>query len=172
MREHLLKVGVSGIRGVVGEFLTPSLACAFAQAFGAYVGAGRVVVGRDSRSSGPMLQHAVTCGLLASGCEAIDVGVTPTSITIGVSSRAWIMWLVSSILIGALAVHRHDLVFVLLQLSSLTSAVSELMRRNTTTWEDRAASFIPPASMIAWSAVTRSRISILPGAFTSPAITK
>jgi len=78
MREHLLKVGVSGIRGVVGEFLTPSLACAFAQAFGAYVGAGRVVVGRDSRSSGPMLQHAVTCGLLASGCEAIDVGVTPT----------------------------------------------------------------------------------------------
>ena len=78
MREHLLKVGVSGIRGVVGEFLTPSLACAFAQAFGAYVGAGRVVIGRDSRSSGPMLQHAVTCGLLASGCEVIDVGVTPT----------------------------------------------------------------------------------------------
>jgi phosphomannomutase len=75
---HQLKVGVSGIRGVVGEFLTPSLACAFAQAFGAYVGAGRVVVGRDSRSSGPMLQHAVTCGLLASGCEVIDVGVMPT----------------------------------------------------------------------------------------------
>src|ERR1700758_306139 len=72
VREHLLKVGVSGIRGVVGEFLTPSLACAFAQAFGAYVGTGRVVVGRDSRSSGPMLQHAVTCGLLASGCEVID----------------------------------------------------------------------------------------------------
>jgi phosphomannomutase len=69
MREHLLKVGVSGIRGVVGEFLTPSLACSFAQAFGAYVGSGRVVVGRDTRSSGPMLQHAVTCGLLASGCE-------------------------------------------------------------------------------------------------------
>ena len=78
MREHLLKVGVSGIRGVVGEFLTPSLACAFAQAFGSYVGAGQVVVGRDSRSSGPMLQHAVACGLLASGCEVIDVGVTPT----------------------------------------------------------------------------------------------
>ena len=48
MREHLLKVGVSGIRGVVGEFLTPSLACAFAQAFGAYVGSGRVVVGPKS----------------------------------------------------------------------------------------------------------------------------
>jgi phosphomannomutase len=77
-REHLLKIGVSGIRGVVGEFLTPALACAFAQAFGTYVGGGRVVVGRDTRSSGPMLQHAVTCGLLATGCEVVDVGVLPT----------------------------------------------------------------------------------------------
>ncbi|MSV29952.1 MAG: phosphoglucosamine mutase [Bryobacterales bacterium] len=77
-REHLLKIGVSGVRGVVGEFLTPALACAFAQAFGTYVGVGRVVVGRDTRSSGPMLQHAVTCGLLASGCEVVDVGILPT----------------------------------------------------------------------------------------------
>jgi phosphomannomutase len=77
-REHLLKIGVSGIRGVVGEFLTPQLASAFAQAFGTYVRAGRVVVGRDTRSSGPMLQHAVTCGLLAAGCEVVDVGVLPT----------------------------------------------------------------------------------------------
>jgi phosphomannomutase len=77
-REHLLKIGVSGIRGVVGEFLTPSLALAFAQAFGTYVGRGRVVVGRDTRTSGPMLQHAVQCGLLAAGCEVIDAGVLPT----------------------------------------------------------------------------------------------
>jgi phosphomannomutase len=77
-REHRLKIGVSGVRGVVGEFLTPSLARAFAQAFGTYVGAGRVVVGRDTRASGPMLQHAVQCGLLAAGCEVLDVGVLPT----------------------------------------------------------------------------------------------
>src|SRR3954451_13300657 len=77
-REHLLKIGVSGIRGVVGEFLTPMLARAFAQAFGTYVGGGRVVVGRDTRASGPMLQHAVTCGLLAAGCDVVDVGVLPT----------------------------------------------------------------------------------------------
>jgi phosphomannomutase len=77
-REHLLKIGVSGIRGVVGEFLTPSLALAFAQAFGTYVGRGRVVVGRDTRTSGPMLQNAVHCGLLAAGCDVIDVGVLPT----------------------------------------------------------------------------------------------
>jgi lipid-A-disaccharide synthase-like uncharacterized protein len=40
----------------------------------------------------------------------------------GVSRRAWAMWLVSSMLIGALALHRRDLVFILLQISSLTSA--------------------------------------------------
>ena len=77
-REHLLKIGVSGIRGVVGEFLTPALACAFAQAFGTYVRGGRVVVGRDTRSSGEMLQHAVACGLLAAGCEVVDTGILPT----------------------------------------------------------------------------------------------
>ena len=77
-REHLLKIGVSGIRGVVGDFLTPGLASAFAQAFGTYVGAGRVVIGRDTRSSGAMLQHAVSCGLLAAGCEVMDIGILPT----------------------------------------------------------------------------------------------
>ena len=40
----------------------------------------------------------------------------------GVSRRAWAMWLVSSLLVGTLAVHRGDLVFILLQISSLTSA--------------------------------------------------
>ncbi|MCW5981167.1 MAG: phosphoglucosamine mutase [Bryobacteraceae bacterium] len=78
MREHLLKISVSGIRGVVGEFLTPGLACAFAQAFGTYVGPGRVVVGRDTRSSGEMLERAVACGLLAAGCEVVETGILPT----------------------------------------------------------------------------------------------
>jgi phosphomannomutase len=77
-REHLLKIGVSGIRGVVGEFLTPALACAFGQAFGTYVGRGVVLIGRDTRATGPMLQHAVQCGLLAAGCEVVDLGVLPT----------------------------------------------------------------------------------------------
>ena len=40
----------------------------------------------------------------------------------GVSGRAWAMWLVSSLLVGAVAVHRHDPIFILLQLSTLTSA--------------------------------------------------
>jgi phosphomannomutase len=77
-REHLLRIGVSGIRGVVGEFLTPSLACSFAQAFATYVGGGRVVLGRDTRASGEMLTHAVACGLLAAGCEVVEIGILPT----------------------------------------------------------------------------------------------
>ncbi len=40
----------------------------------------------------------------------------------GVSRRAWGMWLLSSLLIGALALHRRDLVFILLQVSSMMSA--------------------------------------------------
>ncbi len=77
-REHLLKIGVSGIRGVVGEFLTPRMACEFAQAFGTYTGRGRVVLGRDTRASGAMLEHAVTCGLLSTGCDVVQVGILPT----------------------------------------------------------------------------------------------
>jgi lipid-A-disaccharide synthase-like uncharacterized protein len=42
----------------------------------------------------------------------------------GVSGRAWSMWLASSVMIGALAVHRHDPVFILLQVSTLLSAAA------------------------------------------------
>jgi phosphomannomutase len=77
-RVHQLKIGVSGIRGVVGGFLTPNLACAFAHAFGTYVGTGRVVLGRDTRPTGEMIEHAVSCGLLAAGCEVVKVGVATT----------------------------------------------------------------------------------------------
>ena len=42
----------------------------------------------------------------------------------GVSGRAWAMWLTSGLLIGALALHRGDPVFILLQVSSLSSAAA------------------------------------------------
>lgn len=41
----------------------------------------------------------------------------------GISNRSWVMWLASSILVGAVAVRRADVVFILLQLSSFTAAV-------------------------------------------------
>jgi phosphomannomutase len=73
-----LKISISGVRGVVGDSLTPGLLTRFAQAFGTYVGSGRVVVGRDTRTSGEMVRQAVVAGLLSAGCRVTDAGVCPT----------------------------------------------------------------------------------------------
>jgi phosphomannomutase len=73
-------VGISGVRGIVGESLTPEFLARLGQAYGTYVRSGRVVVGRDARVSGEMVKHAVFGGLLSAGCTIVDVGVcaTPT----------------------------------------------------------------------------------------------
>lgn len=73
-----LKVGISGVRGVVGQSFTPQLATGFAQAFGIYVGGGSVVVGRDTRTTGTMVEHSVVAGLLSVGCTPMTAGVAPT----------------------------------------------------------------------------------------------
>jgi phosphoglucosamine mutase len=73
-----LKIGISGVRGVVGETFTPELVVGFAQAFGTYLGPGRVLVCRDTRPSGPMVLPAVVAGLLATGCDVVDLGICPT----------------------------------------------------------------------------------------------
>lgn len=78
MRKFLpLKVSISGVRGIVGESLTPQLAARFASAFGTYLGQGQVLVGQDSRPSGLMLKKAVIAGLLATGCQPVEVGILP-----------------------------------------------------------------------------------------------
>ena len=75
-------VSVSGVRGRVGEPLTPELMAGIAAALGAHLreveGGRSVVLGRDSRVSGPMFARAVTSGLQSVGCDVIDVGVVPT----------------------------------------------------------------------------------------------
>jgi phosphomannomutase len=73
-----LKIGISGVRGIVGESLTPELVVSFAQAFGTYLDSSRILVCRDTRASGPMVQAAVLSGLLAAGCDVVDLGVCPT----------------------------------------------------------------------------------------------
>lgn len=79
-----LIVGVSGIRGVVGETLTPEVVAAYAAAHGAAArersGREAVVLGRDARVSGPVLAAAAEAGLRSTGCDVLDVGVacTPT----------------------------------------------------------------------------------------------
>ena len=72
-----LKISISGVRGVIGESLTPALLTRFAQAFGTYVGSGTIVLGRDPRTSGEMVKQAVIAGLLSSGCRVIDIGMCP-----------------------------------------------------------------------------------------------
>lgn len=73
-----LKIGITGVRGIVGETFTPELTVEFAQAFGTYLDGGRILVCRDTRSSGPMIRSAVLAGLLAAGCEIVDLGICPT----------------------------------------------------------------------------------------------
>lgn len=72
-----LKISISGVRGVIGQSLTPTLLARFAQAFGTYVGSGTIVIGRDTRTSGEMVRQAVIAGLLSSGCRVIDLDVCP-----------------------------------------------------------------------------------------------
>lgn len=81
MHEGLM-VSVSGVRGRVGEALTPEVVATFAAGFGAWAsarGRGRtIVVGRDSRVSGPMFHRVVLGALQSVGCRVVDVGMAPT----------------------------------------------------------------------------------------------
>src|SRR5947209_12817640 len=77
-----LMVSVSGVRGRVGEALTPEVVARFAAGFGAWAlarsgGKARIVVGRDSRVSGPMFQAVVHSALQSVGCDVLDVGMVP-----------------------------------------------------------------------------------------------
>ncbi len=71
-------ISVSGIRGIVGEGLTPELLVNYSSAAGTYYGQGKVLVGRDSRVTGEMVKNAVFCGLQSVGCSPVDLGICPT----------------------------------------------------------------------------------------------
>jgi phosphoglucosamine mutase len=70
--------GTDGVRGVAGEFVTAELALALARAATARVEAKRVLVIRDTRESGEMLEAAVAAGIAAAGADALLGGVLPT----------------------------------------------------------------------------------------------
>ncbi len=85
-----LMISVSGIRGRVGAGLTPEVVATYAAGFGVWAAAQRsaapeggegpatIVVGRDSRVSGPMFHRAVIAALQSVGCNVVDVGLAPT----------------------------------------------------------------------------------------------
>jgi len=76
-RQYSLKISVSGVRGIVGESLTPQLVASYAAAFGNYCGAGPIFIGSDTRPSGEMIKQAAIAGLLSVGCTPVDVGIVP-----------------------------------------------------------------------------------------------
>ncbi|MFB6080809.1 MAG: phosphoglucosamine mutase [Haloferacaceae archaeon] len=69
--------GTSGVRGPVGETITADLAVALGRAV-ATAGADRVVVGRDGRETGAVLQSALAAGIRECGADVVDVGVAAT----------------------------------------------------------------------------------------------
>jgi len=77
-----LMVSVSGVRGRVGAGLTPEVVATYAGGFGAWASGrtpGRpIVVGRDSRVSGPLFHRVVLSALESVGCDVIDIGIVPT----------------------------------------------------------------------------------------------
>lgn len=73
--------GTDGVRGVANRDLTPELAFSLGRAAAIVLGQGgrpRVVIGRDTRVSGPMLQAALSAGVCSAGGDVVRVGVVPT----------------------------------------------------------------------------------------------
>jgi phosphomannomutase len=93
MTEQLM-ITVSGMRGVVGENLTGSIAAEYGSAFGTFLKNNytrkeqtlSVCVGRDSRPTGEILKSAVIEGLCAVGINAIDLGIVTTP-SVGIMVR-------------------------------------------------------------------------------------
>lgn len=73
-----LMVSISGIRGIVGAGLDPEVIVKYTNAYAAFVGKGKVVVGRDARITGEMVNQIVTGTLLAKGLDIVDIGICPT----------------------------------------------------------------------------------------------
>ncbi|HEX7524836.1 MAG TPA: phosphoglucosamine mutase [Gaiellaceae bacterium] len=70
--------GTDGVRGVVGEFITPELVERLGRAASLWTGAARVFVGRDTRASGVELEEAFARGVISAGGDCILGGVLPT----------------------------------------------------------------------------------------------
>jgi phosphoglucosamine mutase len=70
--------GTDGVRGVVGDTLTPELVERLGRAAAIWSGGGRVFVGRDTRKSGPALERAFAEGVASAGGNAVLGGVLPT----------------------------------------------------------------------------------------------
>lgn len=69
--------GTNGVRGIAGRDMTPKLVLSIGLALGS-MRKGTIAVGRDTRTSGPALVSAMKAGLMAAGCDVVDLGILPT----------------------------------------------------------------------------------------------
>lgn len=74
----MLRFGTDGVRGVANTELTPELALALGRASARVLAGDRVVIGRDTRRSGPLLEAALAAGFASEGVDVIHLGVVPT----------------------------------------------------------------------------------------------
>jgi len=74
-------ISVSGLRGIVGQTLTPEVAVRYVTAFADLTRPGPLVITRDGRPSGRMLADAIHAGLHALGRGSIDAGIAATPTT-------------------------------------------------------------------------------------------
>lgn len=77
-RPNALMVGVSGVRGILGDGMNPDVAARYTAAYSTRVPGGLVVVGRDTRPSGPLLASAVFSTLRFNGVDVVDLGISST----------------------------------------------------------------------------------------------
>ncbi|MBN1534924.1 MAG: phosphoglucosamine mutase [Spirochaetes bacterium] len=77
MAAALMK-SISGIRGIVGETLTPEVIHRTGVAMARYTKRGTVVIGRDTRPTGTAIASGIQSTLLMAGCNVVDIGVVPT----------------------------------------------------------------------------------------------
>jgi len=73
-----LITSISGIRGIVGDGLYPETIIKHTNAYADFIGSGKIVIGRDARITGEMVNQIVTGTLLAKGIDVIDIGICPT----------------------------------------------------------------------------------------------
>ena len=89
----MLKFGTDGVRGVANSELTPELALALGRAAARVLVAadrrpgGRVVVGRDPRRSGAMLEAALVAGFTSEGVDVVSLGTVPTPVVAHASAE-------------------------------------------------------------------------------------
>ena len=73
--------GTDGIRGVANTELTVEIALKLGEASAYVLGKNKgikVLIGRDTRQSGPLIMQAIATGLMSRGAEVIDLGIVPT----------------------------------------------------------------------------------------------